>query len=136
MIEQQAVVTQVNGTNITIKSLNQSACASCASQATCGTSTYAQFLPKREITLKSHIKAHPGDTVLVRIQEQHLVIASLAVYCLPLITMLAFAGLFAETNFSAVLFGVSGLSLGLWLVNRYQYYLVQFVSPPTITRQR
>ncbi len=135
MIEQQAIVTQVDGSNITVKSLTQSACTSCASKASCGTSAYAQFLPKREITLKGQVEAQPGDTVLVAIEEQHLAIASLAVYCLPLIVMLGLVGFFAESNASGVFLAMLGLAVGLWLVNRYQYYLAQFISQPTIIRQ-
>lgn len=135
MIEQQAVVKEVQGEQVRLISLKQSACSSCAIQATCGTQVYSHFLPNREVVIHSPIKVNAGDTVLVAIDEKHLAIASVVVYLLPLLLMLAIVGGYGGSNVVAVLLSVTGLGIGLWLVNRYQYYVTQYIAAPTIVRQ-
>lgn len=124
MLEQQATVTQVNGQKITIKSLQTSACQSCASQSSCGTSIYASFLPKRELILSSDLQLKQGDTVLIGIDEMHLVKASLFVYLLPLLLMLVCVGFYKGSDLMTAIVALGALTLGLWLVNQFQYLFI------------
>jgi sigma-E factor negative regulatory protein RseC len=136
MLEQQATVTQVKGDQVTIRSLQTSACSSCASQDSCGTSVYAKILPERELTLTSSLELKAGDTVIVGIEEAHLVKASLFMYLFPLVIMLLVVGLYDGSELTTAIAAGVGLAFGLWLVNQYQHRFTQrWLKDPKILKK-
>ena len=136
MIEEQALVTRVNDTQVFIQSMQSSACKSCMENKSCGTALYAKALPGREIGLSSHLKLKVGDTVLVGIEENHLLLASMFIYLLPLLIMLCTVGLFDGDDQSTALLALFSLSASLYLVHYLQRNFIQrYLSPPQIIRK-
>lgn len=133
MLEQQATVTRIEGEQVYIKSLQTSACSSCSSQESCGTSVYAKFLPEREMMLTSSLDLKAGDTVIVGIEETHLVKASLFAYLLPLVIMLLIVGFYDGSELSTTLVAGAGLAAGLWLVHKLQHrFMDKWLKDPQI----
>ncbi len=133
MIKEQALVTRVTGNRVYIQSMQSSACQHCIQQDSCGTALYAKILPSREIALFSKLNLHAGDTVIVGIEENHLLRASLFVYLLPLLSMLLTVGFFEGGEVMSALLAFSSLTAGLYVVNRFQQRFTQnLMSPPRI----
>ena len=136
MIEEQALVTRVNGSQVYIHSMQSSACKQCVQQDSCGTALYAKILPSREIALYSHLQLNVGDTVIVGIEENHLLRASLFMYLLPLLIMLLTVGFFEGSEEMTALLAFFSLITGLYLVHRFQQRFTQnLMSPPQIVRK-
>jgi len=104
MIEEQATVVAIDGTNITLQSTVKSTCGSCQQVDSCGSGQVAKALPQRQIStiVTSHLPVHVGDSVLLAISEQALLTTAWQVYCWPLIGLLVFSG------------------IGQWLSDHYQ----------------
>lgn len=136
MIEQQALVSRIAGNRVYIKSVQASACTQCAKSPSCGSALYAKALPSREMALISDLPLAVGDTVLVGIEESHLLKASLFMYLLPLLAMLATAGFTDGNDTSAALYALVSLCAGFYLVNRLQRrFLQRFMAPPQIIKK-
>ena len=136
MIEEQALVTRVNNNQIYIQSMQSSACKSCIQQQSCGTALYAKVLPRREMALSSNLELNVGDTVIVGIEENHLLLASLIMYLLPLLIMLCAVGLFEGDDQSTALLALFSLFSSLYLIHYLQKNFIQhYMSPPKIIRK-
>lgn len=96
MITEQAVVTACNKGEIEVRLQRSSACGDCELSQGCGTGAIGRLLGNRTrpLTLRTDKAFKPGDEVLLGLSEAALVRASLLVYGLPLIVMIA-AGLLA-----------------------------------------
>lgn len=86
MIEEEAVVSRVEGGAVWVEKTSQSACGSC--QQSC---SVVQNQVEKSVALPafSDIDLHPGDRVVIGIRERALLLGALGMYLLPL------AGLFA-----------------------------------------
>lgn len=136
MLEEQAQVTRVIGERIFIKSLQTSACGQCQQQGSCGTALYARFLPRREMALHSNLKLKVGDRIVISIEENHLLRASLFIYLLPLLIMLLTVALAENQGPVTALIAFSSLIGGLYLVHRLQNGFIRyFIAPPQIVRK-
>jgi len=123
MIEQEARVVAIEGDQALVEIQRQSACGGCAAKSGCGTSVVASLFPQRRQTLRldNGVQAVPGDRVIVGLPEAALQQASLLLYGLPLLLLLAGAvvgKLWFGTEPAAILGGLSGVTLGLLLVRR------------------
>lgn len=101
MIEETAEVISVKGHQALLQTERKSTCQSCEVKSGCGTSTIAKVVGKRssQIVVENTLDLHPGDRVVVAIQETALVQGSLLVYFLPLLLMLT-GGIMAELLWS------------------------------------
>lgn len=136
MIEEQARVTRINANQVFIKSMQSSACKSCIQQSSCGTALYAKALPKREISLFSKLELDVGDTVLVGIEEHHLLLSSLFIYLLPLLMMLLSVGVYQGDDQSTALVALFSLMTGLYLVKQLQkHFINRYISPPHVIKK-
>ncbi len=136
MIEQQALVSRIAGNRVYIKSLQNGACTQCAKNRSCGTTLYAKALPDREMALFTELPLAVGDTVLVGIEESHLLKASLFMYLLPLLLMLGTVGLADGSDTSAAVYALASLCAGFYLINRLQRrFLQRFMTPPQIIKK-
>jgi len=130
VIEETGVVVAVHGDLAEIESRRQSACGSCAANGGCGTSLLERHFGRRPLvlTVYNQIGASPGESVVIGVPEQSLLMLSLAAYVVPLVTMIAGAiagSLFAsiaapgsdrELSLAA---GVIGLAVGLGWLGRF-----------------
>ncbi len=136
MIEEQAQITRIEGEHVFIQSMQSSACQHCAQQAGCGTQLYSKILPKRELALTSALPLDQGDIVLVGIEENYLLRASLFMYLIPLLAMLIPASIVAGDDTLIALLALAGLVCGLCLVHLLQHFFVLgFMAPPRIIRK-
>ena len=136
MLEDQAIVTRVEGRQVYIKSMQGSACGHCLERQSCGTALYAKGLPHRELALISELNLSAGDRVVVGIEERHLLLASLLMYLLPLLVMLLCTGLFEGSDQTTALIALSSLGAGLFLINHHQKRITwHIMAPPRIIRK-
>lgn len=96
MITEQAVVTASSKGEIEVRLQRSSACGHCELSQGCGTGAIGRLLGNRTrpLTLRTDKDFKPGDEVLLGLSEAALVRASLLVYGLPLVVMIA-AGMLA-----------------------------------------
>lgn len=128
MIEETAHVVQTEGEYAWVETQRRSSCGSCAAKS-CGTGALSKILGRRTQRLKVHnpVEAKTGQEVVLGIHEQDLLKGSLAVYILPLLTMLAGAllgeGLApqwgSDSETLSLLFGLVGLVAGFVWLHRY-----------------
>jgi sigma-E factor negative regulatory protein RseC len=129
MIEETAIVTRIDNGQAWIKSLQSGACGGCMQQASCGTSTLAKLLPKREFAVDYDMALQVGDKVRVAIDDSHLLLSSLLLYLLPLLIMLIGVGMANAILPASVSDWLPEISLGLlllafWLIHHFQNYLL------------
>lgn len=125
MIEEQAVVVGIEHDQALLEIVRSQPCGICGQTRGCGVSLWGRLLGHRNSAFRADntIHASPGDCVVVGIDEQALLTGSLLVYGVPLLAVLAGAGLavhFAASSAArdgyAVFGAVLGLALGLlWL---------------------
>lgn len=129
MIEQTAVVVSVDSGHAWILPQQRgSGCSSCAGKAGCTTTASAlDFWHKepQKMRVLNPLYARPGDTVVVGMQGNALVLYSALAYLLPLLGLIVAAiigqgvfswlGLLPEVG--AILSGLAGLFSGLRLAN-------------------
>lgn len=145
MIEQEAQVTGIDGTDALVAVQRQSSCGSCAAKSGCGTSVVASMFPQRQqrLRLANTIDAVAGDRVIIGLPEAGLQRASLLLYGAPLLGLLCGAALGQQWGGSephAILGGLLGIVLGLGLVRQLgqrgiagQPVLLRRLSPPSVT---
>jgi sigma-E factor negative regulatory protein RseC len=127
MIEESGRVIRTSGDSAWVQTERRSSCGSCSARKGCGTGALAGLFGARlhEVEVHNPIGARPGDEVIVGISESLLVRGSLALYLLPLLSLVAGAllgeGLAPQLGLRggeapAILGGVAGLAGGLlWL---------------------
>ncbi len=136
MIEEQALVTRIDGHQVFIQSMQSTACKSCMQQSSCGTALYAKALPQREISLFSQLELEIGDKVLVGIEEHHLLLSSLFIYLLPLLIMLLTVAVYQGDDSSTALVAVSSLITSLYLLKQLQkHFINHFITPPQVIKK-
>jgi sigma-E factor negative regulatory protein RseC len=118
MIEEEAVVAEVEAGRVWVEKVRKSACGSC--QQSCTSAVVGDFMGESTVRLPviSCIDVAPGDRVLIGVREDALLKGSLAVYLLPLVGLFAGAILgkamgsffFSVTSdFAAIIGGLLGL---------------------------
>ena len=97
MITEQAIVTRRDGNRIELELQRGSACGQCELSQGCGTGALGRLLGKRSkpLVIETDRDLKPGDRLQLGLSESALVKASLTVYGLPLLGMVA-AGLIAS----------------------------------------
>lgn len=126
MITETGRVVAVDGDQAWVQTVRTSACQSCSARAACGQRALARVTGGRanQIRVANSVGARVGDEVVLGIDEQSLLRASLWVYGLPLISMVlgSIAGYqwMGGTDLSAILGALLGLAGGFFLVRRWQ----------------
>jgi len=147
MIEEQALVTQVNNNGIWVETQRKSACGQCSANKGCGTSVLQNVLGNKRSRLRvlSDIPVKTGDEVIIGLQEGAFLKGSFAVYLLPLVLMFVF-GVLGETlsgqllltnsDVASILFATIGVIIGGFWLRRYNR-AIQFDKryQPVILRQ-
>jgi len=90
MIEETALVIEVDEQQVLLQTQRKSVCQSCSVKSGCGTSALAKVVGKRssQFSVDKNIDVQVGDKVVVAIDENALVQGSLLVYLFPIIFMM------------------------------------------------
>jgi len=144
MIEELAVVVKIENHQVWVESGQNSACGGCLQKASCTTNALGSVLKKKSVPVDSDIQLKAGDEVMVAIDENLLLRASLLLYLLPLIALFSgaviadwlladhapFADLWiAGSAFLSFLFS-------LWLINKAQSLLIlNYYARPVVVRK-
>lgn len=119
MIEEQAIVTGLDGDRAMIQMQRHSACSHCELNSGCGTGAIGRLLGHRSkpLTIRNKHNLKTGDSVVLGMPDEAFLKASLLIYGLPLAGLIG-GGLVAEWTFSAselyvFIFAVAGFIVGL-----------------------
>lgn len=127
MIEETARVVAREGDEVWVEAERRSACGGCSAASGCGTGALAGVFGRRTLRLRAHDEtgAAVGDRVRIGLDEAALVRGSLAVYLVPLLTLLGGALLgeslapqwgIGSAEGASIALGVAGLAAGmLWV---------------------
>lgn len=123
MIEEQGRVVDIDNEGVWIEVEKQSACAACSARAGCGQRLLAERSAAKRVVIcvenRADVSVSVDDRVVVGIEEGAFMKASLALYLLPLLTLIAGAGIADLLQWSegvVAIFGLSGLLAGLLAV--------------------
>ena len=125
MLEEKATIIRVENSQtwVEVKS-SQSGCNSCQQKSSCGTSVLSGLFKEspKFFKVNNEINAQKGENVVIGIEENTFLKASFMGYMLPLLSMILFAMVgqkfavmlhFSSTDFTSIIFGLSGLFIGL-----------------------
>lgn len=129
MIEESAQVVAVEGASgeyVWVETQRQSACGGCAANQACGTATLSKVLGQRRTRVRALNRggARVGDRVTIALDEGAMLRGSLALYAVPLFTLLtgSIVGALLSQRLQitdeslTVVLGLGGLAAGLlWL---------------------
>ena len=123
MIEEKAVVISSNAQYAWVAPLDSSKCSGCTSESSCSSSFLSSILERksqRTIRIDNLDSVAAGDEVIVGIHSVNLLWSSILAYLLPIFFLIAFAlvGQFFFGELLSVILGLSGLVIGLVVVNR------------------
>lgn len=129
MITETGRVVGVAGDRVWVQTIRTSACESCSARHGCGQRALAGVSGGRanQVLVANSLGAEVGDEVTVAIDESALLGASLLVYALPLVSMVAGAVLghqlsagYAASEAVAMMGAAAGLALGFLAARRGQ----------------
>ena len=89
LIEEHGIIVTVDGSHASVAPLQGAGCHSCASSGVCGTTILAPLFAKnkRLLMVENAINAQPGEEVVIGLNKMAVIIASLAVYLMPLLAL-------------------------------------------------
>ena len=143
MIEELAVVVKIENHQVWVESGPNSACGGCLQKASCTTNAIGSILKKKSVPVDSDIQLKTGDQVMVAIDENLLLRASLLLYLVPLIALFTGAGiadwLLADNGKFAELWiagsAVLSFLISLWIINKAQGLLILSYARPVVVRK-
>ncbi|MGZ5608397.1 MAG: SoxR reducing system RseC family protein [Methylobacter sp.] len=144
MIEELAVVVKIENRQVWVESGQNSACGGCLQKASCSTNAIGSVLKKKSVPVDCDIELKTGDEVMVAIDENLLLRASLLLYLVPLIALFTGAGLaewllpdtVADADLWIAAGAVSCFILSLWLINKAQSVLIlNYYARPVVVRK-
>jgi sigma-E factor negative regulatory protein RseC len=144
MIEELAVVVKIENHQVWVVSGQNSACGGCQQKASCTTNALGSVLKKKSVPVDCDIQLKTGDEVMVAIDENLLLRASLLLYLVPLIALFTGAGIADWLLTDSALYldlwiaGSALLSflLSLWLINQAQSLLIlNYYARPVVVRK-
>ncbi|MBO6849160.1 MAG: SoxR reducing system RseC family protein [Marinobacter sp.] len=115
MISESGKVVAVDGDRVWVQTIRNSACQSCSARQGCGQRALASATGGRanQIRVLNRLNAQVGDDVMLAIEETALLRASLLVYAVPLLLMVAGAMIGHQLSGSEDLAAMVGAGLGL-----------------------
>ena len=132
MIEELAVVVKIANHQVWVEAGQNSACGGCQQKASCTSNALGNVFKKKSVLVDCDIQLKTGDEVMVAIDENLLLRASLLLYLVPLIALFIGAGiadwLLPDSARYADLWIASSAALSfllsLWLINKAQSLLI------------
>jgi sigma-E factor negative regulatory protein RseC len=143
MIEELAVVVKIENHQVWVESGSNSACGGCLQKASCSTNAIGSVVKKKSVPVDCDIQLKTGDQVMVAIDENLLLRASLLLYLLPLIALFSGAGLadwllagYADADLWIAGSGLLSFIVSLWLINKAQsLLLLNYYARPVVVRK-
>jgi sigma-E factor negative regulatory protein RseC len=143
MIEELAVVVKIENHQVWVESGQNSACGGCLQKASCTANAIGSVLKKKPVPVDSDIQLKTGDEVMIAIDENLLLRASLLLYLAPLIALFTGAGmadwLLVDAHYADLwIAGSAVLSflVSLWLINKAQSLLIlNYYARPVVVRK-
>jgi sigma-E factor negative regulatory protein RseC len=127
VITETGKVVALSGDCVWVQTIRTSACQSCSARAGCGQRALAKVSGGRanQILVANTVGARVGDEVVIGIDEQSLLLASLAVYGVPLALMvlasIAAYRWLGASDAAAISGALVGLGAGFCWVRRWQH---------------
>lgn len=123
VIEETATVVAVEDGFAWVEADRRSACGQCGSADACGTGTLAKLFRQGRTRLRidDPMGLRTGERVTIAVEGGTLLRASFTAYMLPLVALVAAAGLATALHLEeglVALAGLAGLAGGLWLSGR------------------
>lgn len=126
MIEEVVHVSRIVGEEIWVEASRQSACAACSAKKSCGQGALSDWMKGGSVELSvvnpTGLKPGIGQSVIVGLEEGGLIKASVLVYLLPLLSLIAMTLLargFGASEGVQVLSAIAGLLIGFLGVRWY-----------------
>jgi sigma-E factor negative regulatory protein RseC len=115
MIEENAVITEKNDSNVIFEVERTKACGICGQTRGCGNATWGKLLGHQQHSVKAEnpIDANIGDHVIVGVEEKVILNAALYLYVIPLLGLFLGAGA-GQLLFKQDHWGIVGAALGLF----------------------
>ena len=144
MIEELAVVVKIDNHQVWVESGQSSGCGGCQQKASCTTNAIGSVLKKKSVPVDCDIQLKTGDEVVVAIDENLLLRASLLLYLMPLIALFTGAGIadrMLPDNGQYADLWIAGSALlsfllSLWLINKAQRLLIlNYYARPVVIRK-
>ena len=144
MIEELAVVVKIENHQVWVESGQTSGCGGCQQKASCTTNAIGSVLKKKSVPVDCDIQLKTGDEVVVAIDENLLLRASLLLYLMPLIALFTGAGIadwMLPDNGQYADLWIAGSALlsfllSLWLINKAQRLLIlNYYARPVVIRK-
>ena len=140
MIEESAIVVKIENHQIWVESGSNSACGGCQQKASCTTNALGSMLKKKSVQVDSDILLKTGDQVVVAVDENLLLRASLLLYLVPLIALFTGAGfadwlLVDNSDLWIAGSGVTSFLISLWIINKAQNLLIMSYARPVVVRK-
>ncbi len=144
MIEESAVVVKIDNHQVWVESGANSACGGCQQKASCTTNALGSVLKKKSVPVDSDIQLKTGDQVIVAIDENLLLRASLLLYLVPLIALFTGAGIADWLLMDNALYAdlwiagsaVLSFLLSLWIINKAQSLVIlNYYARPVVVRK-
>jgi len=142
MIEELAVVVKIDNHQVWVESGQTGACGGCLQKTSCTTNVIGSVLKKKSVPVDCDIPVKIGDSVMVAIDENLLLSASLLLYLLPLIALFIGAGIadgLLDNSTSADLWiaasAIVSFLLSLWLINKVQKLLMLSIRRPVVVKK-
>ncbi|MGR9052240.1 MAG: SoxR reducing system RseC family protein [Gammaproteobacteria bacterium] len=144
MIEETAVVSKIENNQVWVETRSTKGCGGCAHQKSCSTSVLDKMIRKRAVAVDCEIELETGDEVLVGIEEGVLIRASLLLYLLPLVAMMAGGALtqemlpkaYAYADLTVAGVALASLGLCLWVIAKLQHaFFFPFFARPVVLKK-
>ena len=120
--EETAVVSSVDGDYVFLETQNNGFCGNCSASTGCGSvSSIFTFKPRNKLRINNTLGLKEGDSVIVAMASDKLLMATILMYLSPLVLLFIFSLiaklLIGET--ASIIAGLCGLFAGLLWVKRF-----------------
>ncbi len=140
-MEKSARIVKIHGEIATVIVKQQNACSVCSVNSLCGTSVLSSiFTRKAEFDVINEAGAKVGDEVYLEISDAVLIKASIAMYLLPILFLLAgaiigekFLYTLANAEVASIIGGVTGFFLGILFYKSYSKRLKESMDNTPIS---
>jgi len=124
MMQEQAIVVEVNGQQVSVETDRQSSCGHCSAKNGCGSALLGKFFDrnKQHLIVETDLKLSVGDRILLGLDESALLRGSFIVYAVPLLMMLFLPiviNQFVISEIISILSAVVGFSIGIIYVKYF-----------------
>ena len=120
LAEEVATVSFIKGEYAYLKAESASACSSCSAKSGCGAKTATKSDSNYTLRVKNTLNLKQGDSVVLSLEANKLLLGTVIMYILPLIMLFIFAylGKVGYGEAGSIAGGIIGLLGGLLLIRK------------------